>query len=397
MKAKVSILSCEDYESEKVYEKVKAGLNFLGGIESFITRGEQVLLKPNFIVGRPPEKCANTHPEIVKAIARLVLETGANPVIGDGPPPTIGSAAKVAEKCGVAEVAREMGIKIVEFEPVEVKHSQGNFFKNFTIGKAVLEADKIINLPKLKTHSFAFLTLAVKNIFGCIPGARKTQWHMRTSQQGSEYFAGMLLDLCTLINPVLSVVDGIFSMEGEKGPISGKPKKLGLIISGTNALAVDAVIAEVLGVQPEQFPELKVALNKDYETVDLNEIEVLGEPIEKVKINDFQFTPTVTELRGFPRILLGFMKDQLTIHPFINNKLCQKCNSCVEACPLKCITTSKNEMVINSKECIQCMCCMEGCIHGAIELREGSLLKLFKFFKKNSKLPETNLSKGGKQ
>ena len=222
----VSIVKCDDYESEKVYQKVKDGLNLLGGIGSFVNEGDQVLLKPNFLVGRSPDRCVNTHPAIVRAVAKSVLEAGANPMIGDSP--QLGSALKVAEKCGVAEIARELGIEIVEFEPIEVMHPGGKYFKHFVLGKAVLEADKIINLPKLKTHNLTFLTLAVKNIFGCVPGARKAQWHVRTSQKGNAYLSRMLLDLYTLINPALSIVDGIVSMEG-KGPGSGKPRKLGLI------------------------------------------------------------------------------------------------------------------------------------------------------------------------
>jgi len=192
MKKKVSIVRCENYHSEKVYQKVKEGVDLLGGIESFVNKGEQVLLKPNFLVGRSPAKCVNTHPAIIRAVGKLVLEAGANPMIGDST--QLGSALKVAEKCGVAEVARELGINTVEFEPIGVKHPDGKFFKHFVLGKAVLEADKIINLPKFKTHSFSFLTLAVKNIFGCVPRARKAQWHVRTSQKGSEYFSRMLLD-----------------------------------------------------------------------------------------------------------------------------------------------------------------------------------------------------------
>ena len=165
---KVSIVRCEDYQHEKVLKNVEEGLALLGGLDSFISPGDRVLLKPNFLVGRTPEKCVNTHPAVVKAVAQLVLSAGAQPVIGDSP--QMGSALKVAEKCGIAEVARELGIEIVEFEPVEVKHPAGKFFKHFTIGKAVLDADTIINLPKLKTHRFTYLTLAVKNLFGWIPG-----------------------------------------------------------------------------------------------------------------------------------------------------------------------------------------------------------------------------------
>jgi len=353
MRTKVSIVRCKNYESEEVYQKVREGVNLLGGIDCFVRKGEKVLLKPNFLVGRLPEKCVNTHPAIVRAVAKLVLEIGAHPMIGDSP---------------------QLG---VEFEPIEVKHPDGKFFKHFVLGKAVLEADKIINLPKFKTHSFTFLTLAVKNIFGCIPGARKAQWHVKTSQKGSEYFSMMLLDLYTLINPVLSVVDGIVSMEG-KGPGFGKPRPLGLIISGIDAVAVDTVIAELIGVYPEQFPTLKVALNERYGTPHLNNIEVLGELIDEVKVDDYQFPPKITEIKGFRKTFMGFLKGQLTTHPFIDRKQCEKCNNCVDACPLKCIAAYEGGLVINSKECIQCLCCMEVCPHGAIDLKEGFLVTLLK-------------------
>ena len=379
MKSKVSIVKCEVYEHEKVYQKVKEGINLLGGIDSFIKKGEQVLLKPNFLTGRPPEKCVNTHPAIVGAVAKVVLEAGARPVIGDSP--QLGSALRVAEKCGIAEIARELGIEIVEFEPTEVKHPEGKYFKQFTVGKAVIEADKIINLPKLKTHSLTFLTLSVKNMFGCVPGARKAQWHVRTSQKGIEYFSRMLLDLYTLTNPVLSIVDGISSMEG-KGPGFGKPRHLGLITSGTDAVSVDAVIAEVIGVNVQQFPTWKAALNEQYGTAHLNEIEVLGKSIDEVRIDDFQYPPKITEIKGFPKILMGFLKGQLTTHPFIDNKRCEKCNNCIEACPSKCISDYEGGFVINAKDCIQCLCCMEICPHGAIDLKEGSLIKFFKHLKK---------------
>ena len=204
----------------------------------------------------------------------------------------------MAEKCGAADVARDLGIEIVDFEPVEVSHPDGKHFKHFTIGKAVLEADKIINLPKFKTHGLTLLTLAVKNIFGCIPGARKAQWHVRTSQGGSEYFSKMLLDLYSFINPVLSIVDGIVAMEG-KGPGFGTPRDLGLIVAGTDAVAVDSVISEVLGVTPEKFPTLKIALSEHYGTPHLSNIDVRGEPVNEVKVDDYQFPPKITEIKGF--------------------------------------------------------------------------------------------------
>lgn len=372
----VSITTCDDYEFEKVYQKVKDGLNLLGGMDSFVHKGDRVLLKPNFLIGRSPDRCVNTHPAIVRAVAKLVQEAGAHPKIGDSP--QLGSALKVAEKCGVADIARELGIEIVEFEPVEVMHPGGKYFKHFVLGKGVLEADTIINLPKLKTHNLTFLTLAVKNIFGCIPGARKAQWHVRTSPKGPAYFSRMLLDLYTLINPALSIVDGIVSMEG-KGPGFGTPRKLGFIIAGADAVAVDAVIAEILGASPEQYITWKLALDEHYGTARIRDIDVLGECINDIRIDDFQFPPRVNDNKSFVKtFLLEFLNVHATTHPSINSEQCVRCNNCVEACPMACIAPRDGALVVHSKRCIQCLCCMEVCPNGAIDLREGFLFKLLK-------------------
>jgi uncharacterized protein (DUF362 family)/Pyruvate/2-oxoacid:ferredoxin oxidoreductase delta subunit len=262
-----------------------------------------------------------------------------------------------------------------------VKYPEGKFFKKFIIGKVVQEVDKIINIPKLKTHSLTLLTLAVKNIFGCIPGTRKAQWHVQTSQAGTEYFAKMLLDLYTLVNPGLTVVDGIFAMEG-KGPGFGDPRNLGLLFAGTHGPAVDAVIAKTVGADPERFPTLKIAINEHYPNARLDGIEVRGETIDAVKVNDFQFPPRITEMKGFLRSFMGFLKGPLTTHPSINNVQCKNCGNCFKACPLNCIAAFEGGLVINTKNCIQCLCCMEVCPEGAVDLKEGSLLKLFKHLKR---------------
>ena len=374
MSVQTSVVPCEDYQPEKVIQKVKGSITLLGGLDSFIKPGDRVLLKPNFLIGRTPEKCVNTHPSVVKAVASLVLSAGAQPVIGDSP--QLGSAVKVAEKAGIVSVAQELGIEIVEFEPVEVKHPAGKFFKRFTVGKAVLEADAIINLPKLKTHTFTYLTLAVKNLFGCIPGQRKAQWHVKTAQQGITYFARMLLDLCTLINPTLSIVDGIVAMEG-KGPGFGDPRKVGLIISGTDAVAVDAVISKLIGVPPEHYPVLQRAIIDGYGTAELDDIVVRGKTIAEAAIPDFKLPPLTTQPGILRRILMRVLKGPLTTRPFINKNTCLQCENCFKACPVHCIVSHEDGYEITKRECIQCLCCMEVCPNGAVDLKDGFLLKFF--------------------
>lgn len=369
--ARVSMVRCSDYQHEHVYRSIKASLDHLGGIETFVSKGDRVLLKPNFLIGRSPERCVNTHPAVVRAVAELVLEAGGNPFIGDSP--QLGSAQHVAEKCGVSAVARELGIEIVEFAPVEVKNTQGRYYRQFVIGKAVLDADVLINLPKLKTHSLTLLTLAVKNIFGCIPGPRKAQWHFRISRHGADFFARMLLDLYTLIRPPLTIVDGIIGMEG-RGPGSGSPRQLGLIISGTDAVAVDAVITEMLGVNPQDYPTLRLALSEGYGIPRLSDIDIIGEEIDRLRVKDFVLPVMVTIPGAARAILMKLMKGPLTTRPVIDSHRCRGCGNCIKACPASSITEDAGFFTISPGTCIQCLCCMEICPEGAIDLKDGFLL-----------------------
>jgi uncharacterized protein (DUF362 family)/NAD-dependent dihydropyrimidine dehydrogenase PreA subunit len=373
--ARVSIARCPDYQHEHVCSSIRASLDHLGGIGAFVARNDRVLLKPNFLIGRSPERCVNTHPAVVKAVAELVLEAGGKPFIGDSP--QLGSARNVAEKCGVGAVARELGLEIAEFDPVEVKNERGNHYRHFVIGKAVLEADVIINLPKLKTHSLTLLTLAVKNLFGCIPGPRKAQWHFRISRHGADFFARMLLDLYRLIQPPLTIVDGIVGMEGN-GPGSGSPRQLGLIVSGTDAVAVDAVITEVLGINPQDYPTLRLAMSEGYGTPHLHDIDVLGEDLAQVRVPDF-ILPRMVTIPGAARaLLMKVMKGPLTTRPVIDVIRCRGCSGCMKACPAGCITEEAGSFTIRPGQCIQCLCCMEVCPEGAIDLRDGFLLAAFK-------------------
>ena len=136
----VSIVKCKDYEQNLVYQKVKEAVDLLGGMEDFVAPGQKVLLKPNLVGGRPLDKCVTTHPSVVRAVAISVIEAGATPLIGDSP--QMGSVEKVANKCGIGDVARELGVDIVEFEPVTVQNPGGKIFKSSHIqGRSATKAE----------------------------------------------------------------------------------------------------------------------------------------------------------------------------------------------------------------------------------------------------------------
>src|SRR4030042_5672884 len=218
MKSSVSIVKCQNYDEEKVLSSLRRSIDLIGGIQNFVKKGHHVLLKPNLLYGKSPEKAVTTHPAIVEGVIEIVREAGGVPFIGDSP--SVGSLMKTAEKAGIKAVADEMKCPLVEFDkPVLLSKGTGKIFKQLEIEQTVLEAEVIINLPKWKTHAQMLLTLGVKNLFGCIPGPRKALWHLKAGED-RKVFAQILVDIYQMIQPSLTILDGIIGMEGH-GPGRG--------------------------------------------------------------------------------------------------------------------------------------------------------------------------------
>ncbi len=201
MKSSVSIVKCQNYDESLVLSGLRRSIDLIGGIGNFVKKGNRVLLKPNLLYGKSPEKAVTTHPSILRGMIQIVREAGGIPSIGDSP--AVGSLTKTAEKAGIKAVADEMKCPLVEFDkPVLPPKGGGKIFKQLEIDQTVLEADVIINLPKFKTHSLTLLTLGVKNLFGCVPGPRKALWHLKAGED-RKTFAQILLDIYQIIRPPL--------------------------------------------------------------------------------------------------------------------------------------------------------------------------------------------------
>ena len=266
---------CQDYAIGNVFKTLQTTVDQLGGIKRFVSHGDHVLIKPNLIKGVLPEVCATTHPAVVEALVRLVLDCGGRPFIGDSP--AFGDLPAVALPTGMTDICKRYGIPLVPFtNPVYIP-VQDSWIKGISIDRAAVEADKIINLPKLKTHVQAGFTGAVKNLFGCVVGKRKPLLHFRAGDKDHR-FGKMLLDVYHLLNPALHIVDGIEAMEGN-GPVSGKPKQLGLIAASVDGLPLDRVLCEIIGI-PVSSVETLAALREYYtREIDLNGIEMPGAPL----------------------------------------------------------------------------------------------------------------------
>jgi uncharacterized protein (DUF362 family)/Pyruvate/2-oxoacid:ferredoxin oxidoreductase delta subunit len=367
----VSIACCADYDQERVEQAVRRAVDLLGGISLFVKPGDRVLIKPNLLKACPPSGAVTTHPEILRAVIRLVREAGGKAFIGDSP--GFGDLRKVCERSGILEVVQQEGAALADMEEAVQLKNRGQF-QRFEIARAVREADCVINLPKLKTHGMMTLTGAVKNLFGCIPGRRKVQWHFNTGVN-RDAFARMLVELSALIQPRLTIMDAVVGMEGN-GPGSGDPRLIGVVLAGQDPVALDVVSGTMVGADPSLLYIVRAAAAAGIGETRLERISILGATLESVMVSGFRLPPQEHLEWRVPEWARGFLKDALTTRPVIDHAQCIRCGICQGHCPQGAIDSTTGRLEISYRNCIRCFCCQEFCPQGAITVGRGWVLKL---------------------
>ena len=369
----VAVQRVAEYQRELVKAGLVQLLEPLGGMERYVRPGERVLIKPNMLSAKPAEAAVTTHPELLRAVIELVRQAGGVPLVGDSP--GIGSARRVAERSGMLRVIEETGAQLVPFTETAPVAGSGTF-REFELARAYLEADRLINLPKLKTHEMMTMTCCVKNLFGAVVGTQKAAWHLKAGAD-KELFAEMLLEVYRLREPDLNIVDAIVAMEGN-GPGSGDPCRVGLLLAGENAVAVDMIAAEIAGI-PKKLLYLENAAHRlslpgsqrdRIECRGLSPNEAACRPLRLPHLSDVQF--------GLPGFLKNRLRNQFTSRPEVVAERCQLCGVCVRACPPEAIRVEGGRLRFDYQRCIRCFCCRELCPHAALKLRDGWLLGLIK-------------------
>lgn len=371
LKAQVSLVSCDGYDPSMLLERISAALEPLGGMGAFVKGGQRVLLKPNMLSAKGPERAITTHPAFVEAVARLVRQAGGVPVIGDSPGGAIRGIARVWKNTGMADMAERAGIEMVNFEASGLREIESGRHRLF-IAKPVLDADLVINLAKLKTHSLTLLTCGVKNMFGVIPGFRKAEFHKLYPKPGE--FSEMLVELYSRVSPSLTIVDAILSMEGN-GPSSGRPVNTGLVAAGTDAVAVDAVLAAKIGFAPGDIATTRIADERGIGRGRLEDIIVVGDGKDKV-IEGF-LLPSNRGISLIPRPLARMIAPLVWLRLEIAEERCTRCEMCKRSCPVATIAYVGDVLKIGQSGCIQCMCCHELCPENAIDIKMSLLARLF--------------------
>jgi uncharacterized protein (DUF362 family)/NAD-dependent dihydropyrimidine dehydrogenase PreA subunit len=374
-KAEVALIACPDYEPGRVLQAVRRGVDLLGGIGLFVGAGEKILLKPNLLVAAGPEKAVTTHPSVFRAVTLLCQQARARVSYGDSP--AWGSPAAVAAKSGLADVARETGLELADFvTPATVSFGQAVLAKQLILARGVLQADGVISLPKMKSHAFMRITGAVKNQFGCVPGLRKSEFHVKMPT--TQHFAAMLSDINRYVKPRLYIMDGVVAMEGNS-PRSGTPRRMNVLLMSSDPVALDAVFCRLVDLPPRFVPTMEPAVASGMGTFSDREIDLLGDPPAAFYCPDFDIVrqPPL----GFDPSFPYYLKRWISPRPVIDRRLCQSCGICTEICPVEPKAVSPKagrggQPVHDYGRCIRCYCCQELCPHGAIRIRRPILSRL---------------------
>ncbi len=377
MQPTVSVTPCASYERAQVKRALARALEPFGGILDEIHSGTRVVIKANLVSMMKPEAAATTHPELLYALCETLIARGADVVVGDSPGGLYTGAYlnAVYAATGVKAVL-ETGARLNQnFERVHAKNPDGAALKELEYTAYLDDADFIINFCKLKTHGMLGMSACVKNLFGCIPGTLKPEYHYRFPEHAR--FADMLVDLNERFCPKLCLVDAVSAMEGN-GPTQGKPRHIGALLAANSPYACDLVCAQLIGIDPGQVETIEAAgrrgLNVPY--------SVIGEP-EKFAVPDFELVRTRSDM-AFGMHLPGLVgkvfgavaRKALCARPMANKTECVGCAKCAKLCPARAITMRDKRPQIETNACIRCFCCQEFCPVGAMKVKRPLIARI---------------------
>jgi uncharacterized protein (DUF362 family)/Pyruvate/2-oxoacid:ferredoxin oxidoreductase delta subunit len=372
--SEVALVRAETYQPEILSDKITEALNLLGGLNRFVKPGMKVLLKPNLLSAKGPDRAITTHPEFVAAVARMVRGLGAEVRVGDSPAGAKAGIQRVWDETGLSAVAARDGLELVSFErsgTTPVMHDT----RVYHVARPVLEADLVINLPKLKTHVLTLMTGGVKNTFGVIPGFRKGLYHKEAPNP--RHFSRILIDIFSIVQPELTIMDGITVMDGD-GPASGRVRPGGRVLASADAVALDTVAAYLIGLPSEQVHTIRYAAEAGLGIGYLDGITLKGERLDAARIADFKLTSNRT-MELLPKFLMDVVGPFIWLRPKVDRELCLACGECVSSCPVNALHQPDDATapLLNDKKCINCWCCHEICPSKAVFIDKSWLARRF--------------------
>jgi len=304
----VTLTRCSDYSEPKVRQAIARQFELLGGLEKFVKRGDSVLLKPNFIAPKSRHHATQTDPAIIIATATLLKDFGARPFVGDSP--AWGNVFACVKALKLQETLKRLSVPVRQLNKPRWCRIGMSGMK-VGISSAALDADVIINLPKLKTHQQLVATFAVKNMFGCVAGKRKALWHFKKGKNIND-FCRLLIGIYRFLNPALTIIDGVTVMDGP-GPIRGRARPLGWLIGGTEPIACEAICCKLVNINPDDLPIIKTAKQIGFGQWDIDKIRIAGDELPQSPCTDFELARPVPLIFSFSHVCKSIAKQILLL------------------------------------------------------------------------------------
>lgn len=371
------------YDPDELAVIIKNHFDMLGLNREFFA-GKKVAIKPNLVADKSPDTATTTHPNVILAVTKILNEYSITPILAESPGGTYtpGRMKNTYKACGLNPLLEKCDIVFnYDTSSCVMENPDGKTVKMFNIIKPIYEADVIIDIGKLKSHTLTTMTSTVKNLFGTIPGIEKFEFH--ASHPGYESFAETIVDLCSGLmrnRTVIAITDAILCMEGD-GPTAGTPRFLGALTTSVNPFASDELSEYVLGIENRVYM-VQEARNRNFIPQDVSGLEIIGDNPDELRINDFKLG-TLESGSASVKLLNFLSKSSMGRYfmprPYVTDK-CVGCMTCARNCPVQTITkdAKTNRAKINTSKCIRCYCCQELCPISAVTVKTNFILKLLK-------------------
>lgn len=391
MNGGVMIAECDDYSPDNV-NQFMVGLNASGNLD-WVRPGMKIGIKLNLCAASAPENAAVTHPAMAMALARILVERGAQVVLGDSPGGPfnahfINRLYEITQLRNCLDNEEHASGRIslnTNYASHEAELPQGVSIRRCQYCDWLSECDEIINFCKLKSHGLMGITGAVKNLYGVIPGTFKSEYHFLHTDPMD--FANMLVDLNEFVKPRLCLVDAVDIMEGN-GPTKGTPRHMGLMLAGPDPYMLDRIGARLLGVNESEIPYLIAAVQRGLLPENDSLSDGIKEPgydtdlVERYRITDFKRSGATAswfartpEDRGLRKLTKQGLYVLMRSKPAVGRD-CTGCGYCAKNCPAGAIMIQNGKASIHRAKCVRCFCCQEFCPSGAMKVKRSPVARL---------------------
>ncbi len=368
-----TVAACEDYDAALVRSALETALERIDGF-SWLRPGMTVAVKANLVMRKKPGAAATTHPVMLAELTRLLRERGARVIVGDSPGGLFTPAylKSVYSECGLHAVEDAGGTLNYDCSQREVQFPQAKAAKRFSYTAWLDQADAVITFAKLKTHGMMGISGAVKNQFGVVPGTIKPEYHFLYPK--TEDFADMLVDLNEYVRPKLSLIDGVWGMEGN-GPTAGTPRHIGALIAAKSVYEADLCLAALIESPWDQAPTIQAAVRRGLSEKAIQDPLLLSE-IAPLKVPDYHRIPTKGNHWSREEGIWKWIGPLLRRRPVLKDaKQCVSCGECARVCPAGAITLNQVP-AFDYQKCIRCFCCQEFCPKAALSVHRSLVARL---------------------